>query len=131
MDRDTDDLDFFTKPGSGIHPAAEALSKWCAAEGLACRHLRQEEWLVQMEMSGPDGSSTLVDLAEDTGPRMLTGTPLGPEPTTEEAAVRKLLALFGRMAARDFADVYDLSKLVSKEGMLTGAHEMDRGFQSD
>lgn len=84
-----------------------------------------------MEMSGPDGSSTLVDLAEDTGPRMLTGTPLGPEPTTEEAAVRKLLALFGRMAARDFADVYDLSKLVSKEGMLTGAHEMDRGFQSD
>jgi len=48
----------------------------------------------------------VTDLAVDTPPDFpASSTAAGPTLAPEELAGRKLLALFGRAAARDFADV--------------------------
>lgn len=77
------------------------------------------------------GSSTRVGFAEDTEPKTFKATSPGPSITTEDSAVRKLLALFGCMEAQDFSGVFDLSKLVTKNVMLEGAAEVDRGFSPE
>ena len=45
-----------------------------------------------------------------------------------ELAGRKLLALFGRAEARDFADVYVLAQRFGKDFLLCQAAELDAGF---
>lgn len=131
IDGRTEDLDLFTRPGVGIHVAAAALAEWCRREGLEVTVIRKYDQFVQMKVESPDGNTTLVDMAEDAVPKVLTMTPLGPVPSTVDAAVRKLLALFGRMEPRDFADVYELSWRVAKSDMVAGAVELDRGFDQE
>jgi hypothetical protein len=56
-------------------------------------------------------NEVLVDLAVDSPPHLPpTMTLLGPTLAPLELAGRKLLALFGRAEARDFADVSVLSE---------------------
>ena len=55
-------------------------------------------------------------------------TVLGPSLAPEELAARKLLALFGRAEARDFADVYVLIQRFGKERLLDLASALDAGF---
>jgi predicted nucleotidyltransferase component of viral defense system len=45
-----------------------------------------------------------------------------------ELAGRKVIALFDRAEARDFADVFELIQHFSKEDLLAEAYEVDRGF---
>jgi Permease MlaE len=47
---------------------------------------------------------------------------------SEELAGRKVIALFDRAAARDFADVYTLAARFGKPLLLTRAAEIDPGF---
>ena len=49
-------------------------------------------------------------------------------PAPEELAGHKLLALFDRAAARDFADVYVLARLFGKNTLLARAAQIDAGF---
>ena len=52
-------------------------------------------------------SGVLIDLAVNAPPDLpASATPAGPTLAPEELAGNKLLALFDRAAARDFADVY-------------------------
>ena len=55
-------------------------------------------------------------------------TPAGPTLAPEELAGHKLLALYDRAAARDFADVYVLAHLFGKNVLLARATQIDAGF---
>jgi hypothetical protein len=71
----------------------------------------------------------LVDLAIDSAQsEPATITVLGPTMAPEEVAARKLLALFDRGEARDFVDVYQLSKQFDRDVMLERAAAIDLGF---
>jgi hypothetical protein len=75
------------------------------------------------------GEETLVDLAVDSPPQSRsTITVLGPTLAPLELAGRKLLALFGRAEARDFADVYVLAQRFSKPDLIEQARRLDTGF---
>ena len=71
----------------------------------------------------------LVDLAVDSPPHLPpTMTLLGPTLAPLELAGRKLLALFDRAEARDFADVYVLAERFGQEALLNEASAADPGF---
>ena len=53
---------------------------------------------------------------------------IGPTLAPDELAGRKVVALFGRAAARDFVDVYALSRTFAKTDLLELAREVDAGF---
>ena len=55
-------------------------------------------------------------------------TRLGPTPTPLDLAGRKLLALFSRAEARDFADVFLLARTFGKSTMMRQAAITDAGF---
>jgi hypothetical protein len=57
-------------------------------------------------------------------------TPAGPTLAPEELAGHKLLALFDRAAARDFADVYVLAHMFGKDMLITRAAQIDAGFDA-
>jgi Nucleotidyl transferase AbiEii toxin, Type IV TA system len=81
---------------------------------------------VVVERSAGD---VLVDLAIDSPPRNApTATVLGPTLAPLELVGRKLLALFGRAEARDFADVYVLTQRFGKNALLEQAKALDAGF---
>uniref|UniRef100_UPI0013EFA229 nucleotidyl transferase AbiEii/AbiGii toxin family protein n=1 Tax=Protofrankia symbiont of Coriaria ruscifolia TaxID=1306542 RepID=UPI0013EFA229 len=54
-------------------------------------------------------------------------TELGPTLTARDLAARKTLALFGRAEARDFTDVYWLSRRFGKDQLLRLAGAQDQG----
>jgi hypothetical protein len=56
--------------------------------------------------------------------------PAGPTLAPEELAGHKLLALFDRAAARDFADVYVLVHRFGKDVLLARATRIDAGFDT-
>jgi predicted nucleotidyltransferase component of viral defense system len=71
----------------------------------------------------------LVDLAVNAPPDDPPSiTEAGPALAPEELAGHKLLALFERAAARDFADVYVLARLFGKDTLVTRATQIDAGF---
>jgi hypothetical protein len=80
-----------------------------------------------MQIDGPEG--LLVDLVFDAPPSQpSTVSVLGPTLAPEDLAGRKLLALFDRAAARDFVDVYELSRRYDRELLILRAAAVDLGF---
>jgi predicted nucleotidyltransferase component of viral defense system len=59
-----------------------------------------------------------------------SATPAGPTLAPEELAGHKLLALFDRAAARDFADIYVLARRIGKNVLLARAKQIDPGFDT-
>jgi hypothetical protein len=55
---------------------------------------------------------------------------MGPTFAPDELAGRKLLALFDRAEARDFADVFVLLQTYTKSQLLTWANDIDAGFDT-
>jgi hypothetical protein len=71
----------------------------------------------------------LIDLAVNAPPDLPASvTSAGPTLAPEELAGHKLLALFDRAAARDFADVFVLARTFGKDVMLARAAQIDAGF---
>ena len=71
----------------------------------------------------------IVDIGAESPPiRAVIETSLGPSYDPVELAGRKLLALFGRAEACDFADVYRLAKRFGRSELLDQAGEIDLGF---
>lgn len=62
------------------------------------------------------------------GGALPSSTLLGPTLSPLELAGRKLLALFGRADARDFADVYVLAQRFGNQPLLEQAQALDAGF---
>ncbi|MGK2876667.1 MAG: nucleotidyl transferase AbiEii/AbiGii toxin family protein [Nocardioides sp.] len=130
--RPTEDLDLFTAtPTTTVTQAKDAF----------VQALQDRDHDVVIVQDGPtfcrmiitrEGEETLVDLAIDSPPNSQpTVTVLGPTLAPLELAGRKLLALFGRAEARDFADVYVLSQRFGKDTLVEQAQALDAGFDLD
>ncbi len=126
--RPTQDLDLFTRAGRGTVPAARnAFENAAASRGWSVRRIRNSDTFCRLVVTGDD--DLLVDLALDSPPNLPPETSIaGPTFALEELAGRKLLALFDRAEARDFADVYDIAQRYDIGLLLERAAQIDPGF---
>jgi hypothetical protein len=126
----TRDLDFSTGPGRGDVPMArDAFEAAAEAQGWSVHRVRDSDTFCRIVVSGPE--DLLVDLALDSAPsRPPMVSVAGPTFGLEELAGRKVIALFDRAEARDFADVYVLAQRFDKDRLLAWAAEVDSGFSA-
>lgn len=126
--RPTQDLDFFTRVGATDVPSArDALEIAAHEQGWAIERIRDEATFCRLIIHGPD--DLLVDLALDSPPQHpATASLIGPTFAPKELAGRKVVALFDRAEARDFADVLELSGHFTKDDLLHQAALLDPGF---
>jgi hypothetical protein len=126
--RPTQDLDFFTRPGAGdVGAARDQLLAAASEHGWDVDVVQDSDTFCRLLIHGPD--DLLVDLALDSAPgRPAMASIAGPTFAPAELAGRKLIALFDRAAARDFVDVFTLSRRFSKKELLELAREIDAGF---
>jgi Nucleotidyl transferase AbiEii toxin, Type IV TA system len=119
--RPTEDLDFFTASGRGhVLTARDALEAAARERGWSTQRIHDSGTFCRMIIGSAD-AEVLVDLAINAPPDLPASvTPAGPTLAPEELAGHKLLALFDRAAARDFADVYVLAHRFGKDVLLTG-----------
>lgn len=127
--RPTEDLDFFTAPEQGhVSAARDALETEARRRGWTTERIHDSDTFCRLVVRGVNGE-VLVDLAVNAPPDLPASvTSAGPAFAPEELAGHKLLALFDRAAARDFADVYVLSRLFGKDVLLARAAQIDAGF---
>ncbi|MGH8892365.1 MAG: nucleotidyl transferase AbiEii/AbiGii toxin family protein [Actinomycetes bacterium] len=129
VNRPTQDLDFFTHlPVETVAQARDAFLEALTGRGWTATVLVDAPTFCRMHVVDRD-DEVLVDLALDSPPKAAPMiTLLGPTLVPLELAGRKLLALFGRAEARDFADVFVLAKRFDKEALLAEAAADDAGF---
>ncbi len=127
--RPTEDIDLFaSKPTSSVVEARDALLEALHHRGHEVTVVQDSPTFCRMVVRHVD-AELLVDLAIDSPPISTpTMTLLGPTLAPIELAGRKLLALFGRAEARDFADVYVLAQRFGKDALLEQALALDAGF---
>lgn len=97
--------------------------------GWEVTRIHDTQTMVRLVVRGSE--ELLLDLAVDT-PAQSDPPPssVGPTFSIEELAARKLLALFDRAEARDFADVYALREVLSRQQLMLRAAALDRGFDA-
>jgi predicted nucleotidyltransferase component of viral defense system len=127
--RPTEDLDFFTAPELGhVLAARDALEAAAGQRGWSAQRIHDSDTFCRMVIRSAN-AGVLVDLAVNAPPDLpASTTPAGPTLAPEELAGHKLLALFDRAAARDFADVYVLAHRFGKDVLLARAAQIDAGF---
>jgi predicted nucleotidyltransferase component of viral defense system len=82
-----------------------------------CEVLQSDAFFVRLHVKGTD--EVLVDIAIDVAAHYPSQfSILGPTFSHEELAGRKLLALFDRAEARDFADVFVLAQMMRSVARL-------------
>jgi hypothetical protein len=129
--RPTEDLDFFGEGGrSDVTAASEQLEDAAIARGWKIDRVEVSESFARLHVHGD--ADVLVDIAIDVA----AGHPpvvsiVGPTFDPEELAGRKLVALFDRAEARDFADVFVLAERFGKEVLMRRAGEVDLGFDRE
>lgn len=126
--RPTHDLDLFTRAGrSSVAAARDAFENAAADRGWSIRRIRDSDTFCRIMVTGVD--NLLVDLALDSPPNLPPAASIaGPTFGLEELAGRKLLALFDRAEARDFADVFVLAQRYRVDLILERAANIDPGF---
>lgn len=72
-----------------------------------------------------------LDLSHDARHGPSEATALGSTLSQDELAADKVLALFGRAVARDFADVAALLEVYSADRLIELASAKDRGFSQE
>ena len=129
--RPTEDLDLFAStPVTSVTTAKDEFVRALQDRKYEVSVLQDGVTFCRM-IVGTDADEVLVDLAIDSPPSNApTVTLLGPTMAPEELAGRKLLALFGRAEARDFADVFVLAQRFGKEALLWQASALDAGFDT-
>jgi hypothetical protein len=127
--RPTEDLDFFTTPERGhVLAARDALEAAARQRGWSTQRIHESDTFSRMVIRSAD-AGVLIDLAVSAPPDLpASTTPAGPTLAPEELAGHKLLALFDRAAARDFADVYVPADRFGKDVLLARATQIDAGF---
>lgn len=131
--RPTMDLDFFGTLGEvSVRTAGAEFEQVANRRMWFCQTLQDSETFARLVLHASEalGSEELVvDLAVDAPAVMPpVSTEVGPTFHPIELASRKLVALFSRAEARDFADVFALAEHVDPELMLACASEVDLGF---
>lgn len=126
--RPTQDLDFFTRPHAGdVGLARDHFLVAAGGRGWDVDTVQDSATFCRLLVHGPE--DLLIDLALDSAPgRPATASIAGPTFAPAELAGRKVVALFDRAAARDFVDVFALSRRFSKSALLDLAREVDAGF---
>lgn len=127
--RPTDDVDFFGSDlDAGIVAAADALEALSVNRGWQVTRLQDAHTFRRIQIDTAD-EALLVDLAVDSSPvGTVHMTSVAPTYAPQELAARKLLALFDRAAARDFADVHTLSAQFDIDVLIAHAADLDGGF---
>ncbi len=128
ISRSTQDLDLFTRAGSStVLAARDAFEAAARDRGWAIRRVRDADTFCRLVVTGDD--ELVVDLALDSPPSLPPApSDAGPTFALEELAGRKLIALFDRAEARDFADVFALAQCYDTDLLLRRAVEIDTGF---
>jgi hypothetical protein len=100
----TQDLDLFTSPNRGdVAVAVAGFAAEADRRGWNIETLRQNDTFARLIVTGAE--QLLIDLAVDSPPgRPPIASFVGPTYAPEELAGRKVIALFDRAEARDFAD---------------------------
>ena len=125
--RPTHDLDFFTGTAGSVESARAEFEAAAQARGWTVDVRQSTVTFCRFVVHGSE--DLLVDIALDSPPRQpATASFLGPTFAPDELAGRKLLALFDRAEARDFADVYVLLQIYTKSQLLALAKDIDAGF---
>lgn len=126
--RPTQDLDFFTaSDADAVHAAREELTAAATDRGWPVTTVRDHDTFCRLLIHGAE--DLIVDIAMDSSPSLPPqSSSLGPTFNAQELAGRKVIALFDRAAARDFADVYMLSSRYSTGTLLSRAQQIDAGF---
>ncbi|MGB3770489.1 MAG: nucleotidyl transferase AbiEii/AbiGii toxin family protein [Rhodococcus sp. (in: high G+C Gram-positive bacteria)] len=126
--RPTRDLDLFTSRGKSTVPdARDQFEDAADTRGWTVDRIHDTDTFCRMLVHGPE--DLLIDLALDSPPGMpATASIAGPTFAPDELAGRKLVALFDRAEARDFADVHSLTTRYDKSTLLTLAADVDTGF---
>lgn len=126
--RPTQDLDLFTRAGrSTVGSARDAFEQAARDRGWTVRRIRDGDAFCRLLVAADE--KLLVDLVLDSPPALPPSPSIaGPTFALEELAGRKLLALFDRAEARDFADVYALAQRYDTNVLLDRAAQIDPGF---
>jgi hypothetical protein len=126
--RPTQDLDFFTRPDAGdVVLARDQFLAAAGERGWTVDRVHEAGTFCRLVVHGPQ--DLLVDLALDSAPgRPASASIAGPTFAPAELASRKVIALFDRAAARDFVDVYALTRWFTTTELLDLAREVDAGF---
>ena len=127
VDRRTRDLDFFGLSTEAVDGLVPAVERALAAASLGVDRVQASPGFARLIVSSGE-ERTELDLGADA--RLFPVEPGDPAPTlsSEELAVDKVLAIFGRAEARDFADLMALAPRYGLEHLFTLAAENDRGF---
>lgn len=129
ISRETRDLDFFTPSASDVGTVLPGFQQALAREGLTATAEQVLEGFARLTVT--DGTeTTTVDLASDYRLRPPVETAVGRVVAEDELAADKVLALAGRVEARDYLDV---ARLVERHGSFEAlcrlAEQKDPGFR--
>ncbi len=130
-ERRTEDLDLFTTRVS-VELAADALEAAMLDRSWRVVRIHDTPTFRRLVVTTQDDAEVLVDLARDSGSLDApTITAFGPTYPAVELAARKLLALFGRAALRDFIDVATVSAAFQRSELTDLAGRIDAGFDEN
>lgn len=130
IDRGTRDLDFFGPSGDAVDRLLPAVEHALGSVGYDTERVQVSSGFARLLIRDGD-QHTELDLGADA--RLFPIEPGDPAPTlsSEELAVDKVLAVFGRAEARDFADLSALEPRYGLKHLFKLAAEKDRGFSPD
>lgn len=127
VERHTPDLDFFGPTADAVDQLVPAVDRALRAVGLAVHRVQESHGSARLIIESNE-DRTELDLGADA--RLFPVEPGSPAPllSGEELAVDKVLAVFGRAEARDFADLMAVEPRYGLDRLCQLAAEKDRGF---
>jgi len=128
ISRPTQDIDLFTPDPAELARVTEALTAALRDGGYVVDVTRRVDTFAHLDVASPDGRAMAVELAVDARIRDTVQLSFGPVLHPDEVTADKTLALFGRAAARDLADVDALAARYGHDRLLALATEKDPGF---
>jgi hypothetical protein len=129
VERPTQDVDLFTPRPAEVEHIADALARALRAIGAEIDVDRRGPTFVRLLVTMGDQRRVAVEIAHDARIRPTVQLGFGRVLHPDEVAADKMLALFGRAAARDLVDVHALADRHDLDQLCALATEKDPGFQ--
>jgi hypothetical protein len=127
IDRQTRDLDFFGPSGTAVDRLVPVAEQALREAGLDVQRVVSGIGFARLVVEG-GGDQTEVDLASDARLFPAEHRSHFLLLSSEELAVDKVLAVFGRAEARDFVDLMAIERRFGLDRLFELAAEKDRGF---